>query len=207
MKHIDIAPHLFGCADQGGMAAYGIGALTNQRRLGIGFGRQRRPNQAPAPVIDPLPPRIPRKPLSHHPAPPGQAPSAPLAANGLTSRTELQIATEAASSTISATPKGASVLASAAARWAADAVMPSSRSNVTAVCGEPRSPSPLVSARNTEFGTCAAPDTSNGEPSPAGLPLVAPASPSPSRPRLPSPSALALPLQPPPHSPPSLPPH
>src|SRR5258708_12273854 len=68
MKHIDIAPHLFGCADQGGMAAYGIGALTNQRRLGIGFGRQRRPNQAAAPVIDHVTPGIARKALAEHPA-------------------------------------------------------------------------------------------------------------------------------------------
>src|SRR2546426_209003 len=43
--------------------------------------------------------------------------------------------------------------------------MPSSRSKVTASRGDPSPPSPFIAARNTEFGTCAAPDTSNGHPS------------------------------------------
>ena len=45
--------------------------------------------------------------------------------------------------------------------------MPSNRSSVTASRGDPRSPRPFIAARNTEFGTCAAPDTSNGDPSAA----------------------------------------
>ncbi len=57
--------------------------------------------------------------------------------------------------------------------------MPSSRSKVTASRGDPRSPSPPLAARNAEFGTCAAPDTSNGEPSAAVIARLAVTSSSP----------------------------
>jgi hypothetical protein len=47
-------------------------------------------------------------------------------------------------------------------------------------CGDPRSPRPLpAAARNAEFGTCAAPDTSNGEPSAAVMARFAVTSSSP----------------------------
>ena len=77
---------------------------------------------------------------------------------------ELQAWAEAASSRICADPKGASTSANAAARWAAETVMPSKRSKVSA--SRP-APSPQASDRNAEFGRCAAPDTSKGEPSAA----------------------------------------
>ena len=52
MKHIDVAPDLFGRADQGGMAADGVDARAHQGRLRVGLRRQRRPDQAAAPVVD-----------------------------------------------------------------------------------------------------------------------------------------------------------
>ena len=56
--------------------------------------------------------------------------------------------------------------------------MPSSRSKVTACC-EPRLASPPPAAPNAEPGTCAAPDTSNGEPSAAVIARFAVTSSSP----------------------------
>ena len=52
MKHIDIAPHRLGRADQHGMAADGVDARAHQRRLRIRLGRQCRPDQAAAPIVD-----------------------------------------------------------------------------------------------------------------------------------------------------------
>ena len=52
MEHVDVAPDLFGRADQGGMAAGGVDARAHQRRLRVRLRRQRRPDQAAAPVVD-----------------------------------------------------------------------------------------------------------------------------------------------------------
>src|SRR5207244_9110680 len=98
---------------------------------------------------------------------PGQAPRAPSAAKGRTSRIAFQTSVEAASSIISAAPKPATSLVSEAARLAADAAMPSSRSNVTARPGEARAARLPAAGRNTELGRCAAADTSKDEPSAA----------------------------------------
>ena len=58
--------------------------------------------------------------------------------------------------------------------------MPSSRIRVTASRGEPIASRPATSARSAELGTCAAPETSKGEPSAAVIALLAARS---SRPR------------------------
>ena len=55
------APHLVGRAHERGMAANGVDAVTQQRCLGVGFGRQRRPDQAAAPVVDHVAAGVPRK--------------------------------------------------------------------------------------------------------------------------------------------------
>ena len=57
--------------------------------------------------------------------------------------------------------------------------MPSSRSSVSACPADPRSASPLIAARNADAGRCAAPDTSNGEPSAAVIARFAVTSSSP----------------------------
>ena len=91
----------------------------------------------------------------------------------LTSRIALQIAAEAASCSISTAPNAASVLPSELARSATEAAMPSSRSSVSARPCAPRPASPPAAGRNAEFGRCAAPDTSNGEPSAAVIARLA----------------------------------
>ncbi len=71
----------------------------------------------------------------------------------------------------SATAKAFNSAASARARWATDAAMPSSRIRVSASPAA-SSVSALV-PRHDETGTCAAPDTSKGEPS--AVPIAWPA--------------------------------
>ena len=141
MKHIDVAPHFLGRAQQRGMAAGRVDALAQQGGLGIGAWAA-------------APPRSIRRPSRRSPrrryratalaeahrrrladrrcARPATRRASPLAANGVTSRTETQIAAEAASSTVSAVPNCANALPSAAARWATEAAIPSSRNSVTA---------------------------------------------------------------------------
>ncbi len=151
MKHLDIAPHLVGGAQQRGMTAGGIDALPHQHGLGVGPRRQCRPDQAAAPVVDHVAAGIPRQWLAERAAggrrtddppyrPGPQRTIRPRTAR--TSRMELQIAADAASSRTSAAPNGARAAANPAARCTAEVVMPSSRSRVTACRCDPRSPSP-----------------------------------------------------------------
>ncbi len=58
--------------------------------------------------------------------------------------------------------------------------MPSSRTSVMAWPADPRPPNPLIDPRSAEPGTCAAPETSNGEPRATVIALLAVTS---SRPR------------------------
>jgi len=52
MEYIDIAPKLVGPTHQRCVTADGIHALTYERDLGVRSGRQCRPDQATAPVIN-----------------------------------------------------------------------------------------------------------------------------------------------------------
>src|SRR3954468_17639045 len=59
------------------MTSGGLGALTYQGGLSVLVGRQSRPDQATAPVVDHLPARISRQPLAQRAASGGRTDDAP----------------------------------------------------------------------------------------------------------------------------------
>ena len=141
MKHIDIAPHLVGCAQQHGVTADGIDARAHQCRLGIGLGRQRRPDQAAAPIVDHVAAGIARQRLAERAAGGRRTddpPHRPRAERAI-GRERLDVANRTPDrrrgrvlQNLAPSQTARAALPSAAARWAAEAVMPSSRSSVTA---------------------------------------------------------------------------
>src|SRR5258708_6484547 len=68
MEHVDMAADLLGGPYQHRMTARGVDALTHQGGLCVRLGRQRRPDQAAAPVIDNVAAAVPRQSLTERAA-------------------------------------------------------------------------------------------------------------------------------------------
>ena len=158
-------------------------ALPHQCGLGIRLRRQRRPDQAAAPVVDHVAAGFARQTLARarRPRPADRRSATPARRRARpwprTARRRERTPRPPPRPHLRRfrPPRTATAaLASEAARWAADAVMPSSRSSVTAC---PRRSEPAERAgrdRATPIsGTCAAPETSNGEPSAAVIARLA----------------------------------
>ena len=152
-----------------GMAAGRLDALTNQCRLRVRLGRQCRPDQAAAPVVDHVAAGVAGQSLAER-ASRGRRtddpPHWPRAAARRRRRTarrrgwQLQAAAEAASCSISTAPNGASILPSELARSRhrrGDALQPQQRYRPL---WRRRGGQRAAAGRNAESGRCAAPETS-----------------------------------------------
>ena len=147
VEHVDVAPHPSDAADQHGVAAGGVDALTHQRGLGVRLGRQCRPDQAAAPVVDHVAAGVARQRLTERAArgrrtdDPPYRPRAQRAAG----RERLDVANRTPDRgrgrILAGSPPPRTAPASCRARRrdaTAEAAMPSSRSRVTACPGDPR---------------------------------------------------------------------
>ena len=174
MKHIDVAAHLVGGAQQRGVAADGIDALARPGRPGRrawaaapprsgrrpsrrsrrrrcrapAARRARRPRPADRRSATPAMPRARRRPRTAR-----------------RRERELHSAADAASCRISAAPNGASSLASAGRAMGGrgrNALQPQQGDRLRAERRGRRAR--FLRFETPSSGTCAAPDTSNGEP-------------------------------------------
>ena len=180
--------HVFGGTEQRGVAAGGIDARAHQGGLRVGLRRQRRPDQAAAPVVDHVAAGLARQRLAERTArgrrtdDPPHRPRAERAAGG----ERLDVADrrperrETRLLQISTVPNGASSLrqrGGAMGDRGRDALEPHQRDRMP---GAPSAAGRRPRRRSAGPGRCAAPDTSNGEPSAAVIARLAARS---SRPR------------------------